>query len=133
MSFAPFAWRPRWLQASGSLAIALLETVLTEPRPRVSFLLTAGPEVHLMALSNGVVQPRLAVQGGVQLSVLDGFGAKPCSGDARDCTQGLLDLSAIVTVLERVRLQLVWQTYPGLYAKVPGFFRFQLGVGFQFL
>jgi hypothetical protein len=134
MSIAPFGWTPRWLQVNGALGLGLLETVITESRPRLAIVLSAGPEFHLPFLSSSVLQPRLAVRGGVQFSAFDSFGAGSCQGgDPRDCTQGTLELVAAVTVFERLRLHGIWETFPGLYGKSGAFYRLQFGVGFQFL
>jgi predicted acylesterase/phospholipase RssA len=133
MSIVPFFWKPRWLQLNGVLALGQLETLATEARPRLSMTLAAGPEVHLTFLSNSLVQPRLALRGGVQFSAFDHFGAIACTAvDARDCTQGVVEMAGVVTLLERLFVHLTWQTFPRLYGR-PGFFHLQLGVGFQFL
>jgi hypothetical protein len=81
-----------------------------------------------------VVQPRFAVRGGVQHCVFDLFGTSPCvGGDARSCTQPVLELVGVVSLVERVRLHFTWQTFPLLYGRTPGFFSLQFGIGFQFL
>lgn len=134
LSIVPFFWKPRWLQLTGEVAVAQLERLATERKPRVSMTVSGGPEFHLNPLSTSVVQPRLALRGGVQLSAFDLFGTVPCEGgDARDCTQGVLEASAVVTLLERLYLHFTWQTFPSLYGRTPSFFHLQLGIGFQFL
>jgi hypothetical protein len=133
-SIVPFFWKPRWLQVTGALSIGALETLVTEPRPRVAMTVSAGPEFHLTPLSTSLVQPRIAVRGGVQFNVFDRFGTAPCvDGDARSCTQSVLELVGVVTLFERLRLHVAWQTFPSLYGRTPGFFNLQVGVGFQFL
>lgn len=134
VSVVPLFWKPRWLQATAALSVGALETLATEPRPRVSFTLSAGPELHLAPVSSSVVQPRFAVRGGVQLSVFDLFGTVPCvGGDARSCTQPVLELVGVVSLVERLRLHFTWQTFPLLYGRTQGFFALQFGIGFQFL
>ncbi len=134
VSVVPFFWKPRWLQLTGALGVGQLETLATERRPRVSMALTAGPEFHLTPLSSAALQPRLAARAGVQFGVSDGFGTSTCqAADPRDCTQGVVELAAIVTLFERVRVHLIWQTYPRLYGQTQGFFHLQFGIGFQFM
>ncbi len=134
VNIVPFFWRPRWLQITAALSVGSLETLATEPVPRVSMTLSGGPEIHLAPISSSLVQPRLSVRGGVQFNVFDRFGTIPCvGGDSRSCTQAVLELVGVVTLLERVRLQGVFQTFPGLYGRTPGFFYLQFGIGFQFL
>ena len=134
-SVVPFGWEAKWLQLTGALTVNYFFSLFTEPNPRVAFSLTAGPNFHLSFLSNSVVQPKLIVRGGVQLGVLDSVGAKACADvttDARGCTQGVLDGVIAVSLVERLRFELVWQTYPGLYGKTGSFFNLQFGFGFQF-
>jgi hypothetical protein len=134
-SVVPFGWEAKWLQATGALTINYFFSLFTDPKPRVAFNLVVGPNFQLSFLSNAVVQPRVALRGGVQLSVLDGFGSTACADvttDARSCTQGLLDAVVAVTLVERLRFELVWQTYPSLYGKAGSFFNLQFGFGFQF-
>jgi hypothetical protein len=138
MSFA--RWKPRWLQATGAVGFGGIESLLTEPRPRFSMTLTAGPEVHLVPLSGAVLQPRLAVRGGVQFDAFDRFGFGSCAPttegdliDPRLCTQGVIEVVGVVTFFERLRLHGSWQTFPRLYGRTPSFFNLQFGIGFQFL
>ncbi|MDP1827428.1 MAG: patatin-like phospholipase family protein [Archangium sp.] len=133
-SIVPFFWRPHWLQVTAALGVGALETLATEVRPRVSFTLSAGPELHLSPVSSSLLQPRFSVRGGVQLNVFDTFGTAPCvGGDARSCTQPVLELVGVVSLFERVRVHATWQTFPVLYGRTRGFFYLQFGVGFQFL
>lgn len=134
-SVVPFFWKPRWLQLTAALDFGLIETLATSPRPRLSMSLTGGPEFHLSPISSNIVQPRIAVRGGIQFSVFDGIDIIACmgDGDARDCTQGVLQLVFAVTLLERIRLHLDWVTFPALYGKTQAFFHLQFGIGFQFL
>ncbi len=134
ISVVPFGWSARWLQLTAAFQLTSLETLISEPRPRLAFIFSGGPELHLTPLSNSLLQPSVAVRGGVQLGLFDGFSTKACDGsDARDCTQGVLELEGIVTFFERIRVHGIWQTYPALYGQSQNFFRLQFGIGYQFL
>ncbi len=132
-SWAPFRHGPRWLQLHGAVMFNEVFSVITHPQPRFSTSFTVGPEVHFSFMSNAVVQPRLAVRGGVQLGVIDGLATQRCTtSDPRACTQPELDVVLTVSLLERLRVELVWQTYPLLYATVHSSSNVHLGVGVQF-
>lgn len=132
-SWSPFRDGPRWLQLHGSLMFNELFSLITSPQPRFSLNLTVGPEAHLTFMSNAVFQPRVAVRGGVQLGAIDGLASRRCdTSDPRACTQPELDLVIVVSLLERLRIELVWQTYPMLYATVHSSSNVHLGVGVQF-
>ena len=134
-SAVPFGWEPKWLQATGAFTINYFFSLLTEANPRTTFNLAAGPNFHLSFLSNAVVQPKVALRAGAQLSVLDGFGSKPCAEvttDPRGCTQGVVDGVIVVSLLERIRFQVAVQTYPGLWGKTANVTNMQFGFGFQF-
>lgn len=129
VSFAPGRWKPRWIQLNGVLTFNYLFTLITEPRPRFTANFTAGPEFHLSIISNAVVQPRLALRGGIQLGLIDKFSTIACDTfDERSCTQPIVEASAAVALFEKLRVELIWQTYPKLYTKGP-FSSLQLAVG----
>ena len=137
VAFAPFDRAARWFQLHGALSLGQLFSLFTDRRPRLSFNLTTGPMFNLSFLSNAVVQPSIAIRGGVQLSVYDGFGTQRCLGDAslepRACTQPLAELMLALTILERLRAELVWQTYPRLYAPANTAWSYvHLGIGVRF-
>ncbi len=132
VSFTPGRWKPRWLQLNGALTFNNLFTLITEPRPRFTANFTAGPEFHLSIISNAIAQPRLALRGGIQLGLADRFATQGCIDiDPRSCTQAIVEASAAVALFERLRVELVWQTYPRLYGHGT-FSALQLGVGVHF-
>ncbi len=136
VSAVPFGWQTHWFQLTGALQITQLTSLLTPGTQRIAFNLVGGPEFHLSFLSNALVQSRVALRAGVQLGTFDSLGALKCSdlgGDPRWCTQSELDLSVSVSLLERVRAQFIWQTYPVLYATDPRWFNFHFAIGVQFL
>lgn len=136
VSAVPFGWQSHWFQLTGAFQLGQLTSIFTPGTPRLSFNLVAGPEFHLSVLSNAIIQPRVALRAGVQLGILDGLGAKKCSdldADPRWCTQSLLEAVVSVSLLERVRAQFVWQTYPGVWANDPRWYNLHFAIGVQFL
>jgi hypothetical protein len=136
VSAVPFGWQSHWFQLTAALQLNQITSLFTPGTQRISFNFVAGPEFHLSFLSNAIVQPRIALRGGVQLGTYDKVGAAKCSelgGDPRWCTQGLLEAMISVSLLERVRAEFIWQTYPALYATDPRWFNVQFAIGLQFL
>jgi hypothetical protein len=134
VSFAPFAWKANWFQLTAALELNGFFTILTPGEQRLAFDLVAGPEFHISALSNAVLQPRVALRGGVQLGVRDAFGGVSCSesSDPRWCTQGVVELVVSLTLFERIRGQVIWQHFPRQYGHDPRWYNLQFGIGLQF-
>jgi predicted acylesterase/phospholipase RssA len=135
ISVLPWSLLPQWLQVTAALGLNSFFSLFTDRRPQFTVNLVAGPELRLSFLSNPYVQPRLAVRAGAQFGVLDTFGTQRCelfTTDLRGCTQLLLEGVAAATLLERLRLQVVFQTYPSLYRRDSPWFNVQFAVGFQF-
>lgn len=136
VSAVPFGWQSHWFQVDAALEVLQLTSLLSPGTQRISFDLVAGPEFHLSFLSNAIIQPRIALRGGVQLGTFDHVGGLKCAdlgGDPRWCTQGVLETMVSVTLLERVRAQFIWQTYPALYAADPRWYNVHFAIGLQFL
>lgn len=134
-SIVPFGWRSHWFQAAAAFTVLNLTSLLTPGEQRIAFGVTGGPEVHLSFLSNAIVQPRLGVRAGVQLGTRDVFGSRVCSEvapDPRWCTTWLLEGVVAVSLLERVRAQIVWQTYPGIWPRDSRWYNLHFGLGVQF-
>ncbi len=136
LGFSPAERDARWFQLHGALTLGQLFSLFTDKRPRLSFNLTTGPMFNLSFISNAVIQPSLAVRGGVQLGVYDGFGTQKCladfSLDQRACTQPVAELMLGITILERLRAELVWQTYPRLMALRTAWSYVHLAIGVRF-
>ncbi len=135
VSMLPWRLLPQWLQVTGAIGLNYFFSLFTDRRPQFAVTLVGGPEVRVSVLSNAYVQPRLAVRAGVQLSVLDSAGFRRCddvASDLRNCSQALLEGLAAITVLERMRLQVVFQTFPSLYRRDSAWFNVHFAVGFQF-
>jgi predicted acylesterase/phospholipase RssA len=133
-SIVPFGWKSHWFQATGALELNNFFSVLTPGEQRLAFLLVTGPEFHLSFLSNAIFQPRVALRAGAQLGVRDGFGTHSCanSSDPRWCTQGVVEGVFSLSLLERVRGQFAFQTYPRLYGNDTRWYNLQFGIGVQF-
>jgi predicted acylesterase/phospholipase RssA len=134
MSLVPFGWTTHWFQATGAASMNQFFSLVTPGESKFSLELVAGPEFHLVFLSNAILQPRVALRGGVQLGIRDALGTRSCaeSSDPRWCTQGVLEGVLVLSVLERVRGQVTWQVYPGLAGHDPRWFNLQFGIGVQF-
>lgn len=134
-SAVPLGWQSRWFQVTGAAEVNYLFSLFTPGEHRTSLSLTLGPEFHLSFLSNAIFQPRVAVRGGVQLTPGDGLSTKKCSdtfSDPRYCTQGVLEGVVVVTLLERLRAEVVLQTFPAVFGRDSRAYTLQLGIGAQF-
>jgi hypothetical protein len=135
VSVVPFGWRSHWFQVTAAFEVLDFVSLFNPGQQHVAFGLTAGPEFHLSFLSDAVVQSRLAVRAGVQLGTRDVFGSKACadvSSDPRWCTTALLEAVGSVALLERLRMQLIWQTYPAVIGKDARWYALQFALGVQF-
>ena len=136
VSVLPWRMMPQWLQLTAALGLNYFFSLFTDRRPQLTVNLVAGPEVRLSVISNAYVQPRIAARAGVQLSVLDTLGTKRCdetlTTDRRNCTHALVEGLIGATLLERLRAQIVFQTFPSLYRSGDAWFHVQFAVGFQF-
>lgn len=136
LSMLPWKMLPQWLHVTAALGLNYFFSLFTDRRPQLTVNFVAGPEVRLSVLSNAYIQPRVAVRGGVQLSVLDVLGKKTCDEtltfDRRNCTHPLVEGLIAATLLERLRVQVVFQTFPALYRSGDPWFHVQFAVGFQF-
>lgn len=136
VSVLPWRLLPQWLQVTGAMGLNYFFSLFTDRRPQFAVNLVAGPELRLSVLSNAYLQPRIAARAGVQLSVLDVVGTRSCDDaltlDKRSCTHALVEGLVGVTLLERLRVQVVFQTFPSLYRSGGAWFHVQFAVGFQF-
>jgi hypothetical protein len=92
----------------------------------------------LFFLSTSVAQWMLGVRAGWQASWVDDAGFGRCDelqafGDARNCSQLLLHGYVAVALLERLRMQLVLESFPtGQASEFRSRFALELGFGLQF-
>jgi hypothetical protein len=116
-SLLPLSWNESWARLNLALQISNWETLATPKRLTLAFSPLAGPELQLLFLSNPTLQTMLGARVGYQASVTDGAGFQPCRdeaalGDARNCSQLVLQGYLAVAIIERLRVQLVVETFP---------------------
>lgn len=116
-SLLPFSWNESWARLNLALQISRWETLSTPERLALSFSPLAGPELQLLFLSNPTLQWMLGARAGYQASVRDAVGIEPCGddealGDARNCSQFVLQGYLAAAVIERLRLQFVAEFFP---------------------
>jgi predicted acylesterase/phospholipase RssA len=116
-SLLPFSWNQSWARLNLALQISNWETLATPKRLTLAFSPLAGPELQLLFLSNPTVQTMLGGRVGYQASVTDGAGFEPCHseaalGDARNCSQLVLQGYLAAAIIERLRVQLVVESFP---------------------
>ncbi|KFE71974.1 patatin-like phospholipase family protein [Hyalangium minutum] len=119
---------PQGLRLTGALGLRGLQRVFSsgggEP---FAVAAVAGPEFRPLALQSPLAQARFALRGGWQFSTRGSASAEDCASEgvsacSRTVVQGLLG----VTLLERLRVQLVGEWYPpfeghkGLWSIAPG-------------
>jgi predicted acylesterase/phospholipase RssA len=136
-SLLPFSWNESWARINLALQISSWETLATPKQLTLAFSPLVGPELQLLFLSNPTVQTMLGARVGYQASVTDGAGFSPCGtddayGDARHCSQLLLQGYFAAAIIERLRTQLVVETFPTKQdASFESRLRFQLTFGLQ--
>jgi predicted acylesterase/phospholipase RssA len=137
MSLVPFGWDAHWLQFTAALELTSFFSLFTPAASqRFATLLMAGPEFHLSFLSGAIVQPRIALRGGLQLGIADGLATQKCDTtvvDPRSCTQAAVETVFILPFFDRLRVQLAWQMFPQVAGAMnPRWFNLHFGVGVQF-
>ena len=137
-SLLPFSWNESWARLNLALQIAHWETLATPKQLALSFSPLVGPELQLLFLSNPTLQTMIGARVGYQASVSDGAGFDSCRGDeafgdARNCSQLVLQGYFAAAIVERLRTQLVVETFPTIQdADFESRLGFQLTFGIQF-
>jgi hypothetical protein len=114
---SPFdRWRS-WFRLDLSLQARGWLSILAPEEAYIALAAVAGPEVLVPFLTGSIAQTSLAFRAGYQLSSRDAFLTDPCrprSGrvDPRHCSQTVLQPLAIVSFLDRFRLQLGVDIFP---------------------
>lgn len=116
-SFMPFSWDASWARLNLALQIGHWETIVTPDRFAMSFSPLIGPEFQLLFMSNATLQNMLGFRVGYQAAWPDRFGFKDCNqdvsdGDARLCSQLVLQAYFATAIIERLRGQLVLEYFP---------------------
>jgi len=138
VNLLPMSWSEGWLKLNLALQISRWQTLATPNRLTLAVTPLLGPEVELFFLSTSVAQWMLGVRAGWQASWVDDAGFGRCDelqafGDARNCSQLLLHGYVAVALLERLRMQLVLESFPtGQASEFRSRFALELGFGLQF-
>jgi hypothetical protein len=138
VNLLPLSWSQGWLKLNLALQVSRWQSLATPSRLTMAASPLLGPEVELFFLSTSVAQWMLGARAGWQASWADGAGFGRCGelqafGDARNCSQLLLHGYLAVGLLERLRMQLVLETFPTAQAaEFRSRIAFQLGFGLQF-
>jgi hypothetical protein len=116
-SLLPVSWNQSWLRLNLALQISHWESVVTPDRFTLGATPLVGPEFQLLFLSNSALQSMLGARVGYQAAWLDRGGARDCTdeksfGDARNCSQLVLQGYVAFALIERLRAQFVVETYP---------------------
>jgi Patatin-like phospholipase len=137
VSFMPFGWDGSWARLNLALQIGHWETIVTPDRFAMSFSPLIGPEFQLLFMSNAALQNMLGFRVGYQAAWPDRFGFEGCDdeasdGDARLCSQLVLQVYIASAIVERLRGQLVLEYFPlALEADFDSRLALQLSFGLQ--
>jgi hypothetical protein len=116
-SLLPVSWNQSWVRLNLALQVSHWESMVTPDRFTLGATPLAGPEFQLLFLSSAALQSMLGARVGYQAAWLDRGGARDCTdhksfGDARNCSQLVLQGYAAIALIERLRAQFVVETYP---------------------
>lgn len=116
-SILPFDWNESWARLNLALNARDLVSILSGNDPRMRLSLAAGPELELLFITTPTFQPQVGFRAGYQFGTRDRFGARDCTGavaldDPRNCSQFILQPYAALAIVERFRLQLLFDVYP---------------------
>ena len=137
-SLLPFSWNESWARLNIAVQVSRWQSIATPSRFALSFTPLIGPELELLFLSGPALQTMFGVRAGYQASVRDAVGFEECGpdeslGDARNCSQFVLQTYLAGAVIERLRLQLVGEFFPTIQtSRFASRVALQLSFGLQF-
>jgi hypothetical protein len=138
-SLLPFEWNQSWLKLNLALQIANWETIVTPDHTTLAFSPMLGPEFQLLFMSTPTLQWMTGTRAGYQISVNDVAGLGECvndnmHGDARNCSQFVVQAYVAAALLERLRAQFALEIFPidNKHVEHESRFAFQLAFGLQF-
>jgi hypothetical protein len=116
-SVMPLPWNQSWARVNVALQVSHWDTIATPKHLALAFSPLIGPELQLLFLSSAALQTMLGARVGYQASVTDGAGFGACGdaqayGDARNCSQLVVQGYVAAAIIERLRAQLVVETFP---------------------
>jgi hypothetical protein len=119
-----------WLRAHAALTIRRPQDLFSEDHGDFALAPLAGLEFEPKGLSGALLQPRLGMRAGYQLTPADGWGARVCAV-GENCSRFVMEPYLATTVYERLRLQVAEQILPATRAQPVNFdFFIQLGIEF---
>ena len=137
-SLLPFDWNESWLRLNLALQIANWETIVTPSHTTVAFSPMLGPEFQLLFMSGPTLQWVTGARLGYQLSVNDAAGLGECvdddtDGDARNCSQFVVQGYIAAALIERLRAQFALEIFPidNKHLEHESRIAFQLSFGMQ--
>jgi hypothetical protein len=137
-SLLPFDWNESWVKLNVALQIANWETIVTPHHMTLAFSPLLGPEFQLLFMSTPTLQWMTGARAGYQFSVNDAAGLGECvndaaNGDARNCSQFVVQAYIATALLERLRGQLAFEIFPidNKHIEHESRFAFQLSFGLQ--
>jgi len=117
VAVSPFEMRHRWLRVALALRADGLST-LVEPETRaISLTPAAGIEAMLLPWASSALSASVGVRAGYRFATRDRFGGQRCDearalGDARNCSQWVVQSYLVIALLERLRLSLGASAFP---------------------
>jgi hypothetical protein len=136
-SLLPLSWNESWARLNLALQVSHWETIATPNRFTMAISPLIGPEIQLLFLSTTVLQTMLGVRVGYQAAWADRAGFRGCgndrvTGDARLCSQLVLQGYVAAALIERLRTQFVVEYFPvDQEADFKSRIAFQLSFGLQ--
>ena len=136
-SVLPFKTRRSYFRLNLAFQIGSVRTLVNPSLAAVTFSLVGGPELEMLWWTSQVIQPMLGFRAGYQFGTADRFTASSCTsgnahGDARNCSQAVVQTYVAIALLERLRSQFTFVWFP--QSQSFGVQRFDLlaGFGMQF-
>jgi hypothetical protein len=128
---------PSWLRLDAALRIQGIISLLTRDPNEFGVGAFVGPDIELRPFTTATRMITVAPRVGYKLSQGDRFGAEACGaarthGDARDCSQVVLQTVASYIAIDRVRLQVSFDYFPHKVAFDNRSYDIELGLGVQF-
>jgi hypothetical protein len=128
---------PPWLRFDAALRIQGIVSLLTRDPNEFGIGAFVGPDIELRPFTTALHMITVAPRVGYKLSQGDRFGREPCGaarthGDARDCSQVVLQTVASFIAIDRVRLQVSFDYFPHRVTFDNRSYDIELGLGVQF-
>jgi len=128
---------PAWLRLDAALRVQGIISLLTRDPNEFGFGVFVGPDFELRPLTRATRMVTIAPRVGYKWSQGDRFGAEACGpvrthGDARDCSQVVLQTVASLIAIDRIRFQVAFDYFPHRVTFDNRSYNIELGLGVQF-